>query len=86
MIGKEDEFILRWTDWVSWSRDQGLAAPALLLRDSESPHTFVSFGPWESIDAVRSWRSLPGYQERVARLCEVIDHFDAHTLEVVGER
>jgi heme-degrading monooxygenase HmoA len=82
--GREDEFVARWREWVEWSHRQGLEAPALLLRDLESPQTFISFGPWVSAAAVRSWRALPGYQERVARLQEVVDGFEPRTLEVTA--
>lgn len=83
--GREDEFVRRWRDWVDWSHREGLDAPALLLRDVESPQTFISFGPWESLAAVRSWRALPGYHERVARLQEVVDRFEPRTLEVTAQ-
>ena len=82
--GSEDEFVKRWGEWVDWSHREGLEAPALLLRDLENPQTFISFGPWESMTAVRSWRALAGYQERVARLREVVDGFEPRTLEVVA--
>ena len=81
--GEESEFVQRWSDWVDWSRGQGLVAPALLLRDVDSPKTFISFGPWESVHAVRNWRALPGYQEQVGRLRDVIDDFEPRTLELV---
>jgi len=82
--GREDDFVHRWVDWVEWSHREGLKAPALLLRDLESPQTFVSFGPWESVAAVANWRTLPGYHERVARLREVVDDFEPRTLDVVA--
>jgi len=84
--GQEDEFVRRWSEWVYWSHDAGLTAPGMLLRDAEAPRTFVSLGPWESMSAVRTWRALPGYQERVARLREVVDEFTPRTLEVVARR
>ncbi len=84
--GQEEEFVRRWSEWVDWSHDAGLSAAGLLLRDVEQPRTFVSFGPWESISAVRSWRALPGYQERVVRMREVVDDFTPRTLEVVARR
>jgi heme-degrading monooxygenase HmoA len=84
--GMEDEFAARWSEWVDWSHHQGFRARATLLRDVESPSTFVSFGPWENLDAVRSWRALPGYHERVARLHEVVESFEPRTLERVAER
>jgi heme-degrading monooxygenase HmoA len=84
--GREDEFLRYWTDWVEWSHRTGLKAPALLLRDLDSPHTFISFGPWENVAAVGNWRGLQGYHERVARLREVVDTFEPRTLEVVAQR
>ena len=84
--GMEEEFVQRWSEWVEWSHLQGLRASARLLRDVESPSTFVSFGPWESVDAVGRWRALPGYHERVARLHEVVESFEPRTLEIVAER
>jgi heme-degrading monooxygenase HmoA len=84
--GLEDEFVERWTEWIEWSRHRGLRASAQLLRDVEEPNVFISLGPWESIHAVRSWRSLEGYHERVARLQEVVEGFEPRTFEVVKER
>ena len=72
----------RWREWVDWSRREGFEAQALLLHDLESPQTFVSLGPWESAAAVRNWRTLAGYEERVARLSEVVESFDPRTLEI----
>jgi heme-degrading monooxygenase HmoA len=84
--GNEDEFVVRWNDWVDWSHREGLAAQALLLRDLDEPRTFVSFGLWEDLSAIRNWRALAGYQERVARLSEVVESFEPRTLEVVARR
>lgn len=83
--GHEEEFVRRWQEWIDWSHRQGLRAQARLLRDVDSPGTFISFGPWETMAAVRSWRSEPGYQERVARLQELVEQFEPHTLEQVAE-
>jgi heme-degrading monooxygenase HmoA len=84
--GREAEFVRRWEEWAEWSHRQGLGAHARLLRDLESPETYVSFGPWANIDAVRSWRSLAGYHERVARLREVVVSFEPRTFELVADR
>ena len=82
----EAEFVRRWGEWAEWSHRQASGAHARLLRDVESPGTYVSFGPWASIDAVRSWRSLAGYNERVARLAEVVVSFEPKTFELVAEQ
>jgi heme-degrading monooxygenase HmoA len=83
--GLEDEFVERWREWAEWSHRQGLRAHARLLRDVESPGTFVSFGPWETVAAVRAWRGESGYHERVARLQELVESFEPRTLEQVAE-
>ena len=84
--GREDDFVERWEEWAEWSHRQGLRSQALLLRDLENPDTFVSFGPWENVQAVSSWRALPGYQERVERLRETLESFEPQTLKVVDRR
>ena len=84
--GQEEEFVTRWSEFAEWSAAQGLSARAKLLRDVDEPGRFLSFGPWESLDAIKRWRALPGFQERVARLDEVLVRFEPHTLQLVKER
>ena len=84
--GSEQEFVRRWEEWAEWSHRQGLGAHARLLHDVESPEMYVSFGPWVSVDAVKNWRSLDGYHDRVARLPEVVVSFEPRTFEMVAER
>jgi heme-degrading monooxygenase HmoA len=84
--GSEQEFVHRWEEWAEWSHRQGLGAHARLLRDVESPGTYVSFGPWASIQAVANWRSLAGYHERVARLREVVISYEPRTFELAAQR
>lgn len=84
--GREAEFIERWSEWADWSHREGLTERAMLLRDADNPERFISFGPWASMQAVRNWRALEGYHERVAKLREVVDQFEPRTLEVVARR
>lgn len=84
--GMEEEFVRCWDEWVDWSHRQGFTARAELLRDHERPGAFVSFGPWESVEAVRNWRSLEGYQERVVRMHQLVESFEPRTLSLVERR
>ena len=84
--GEEGEFVRRWTGFADWTGWEGLAAAAKLLRDTEDPSGCVSFGPWESLDAIRRWRHEPGFHERVARLHEVLESFEPSTLELIVDR
>ncbi len=83
--GHEDEFVRRWSEFAQWSEGQGLSAQAMLLRDVDDPTRFVSFGPWESLDVIGRWRTLPGFHERVALLNDVLEQFEPRTLQVVAE-
>jgi heme-degrading monooxygenase HmoA len=82
--GCEDDFIALWNEWVTWSRRQGFDTHAMLLRDAEDPRTFISFAPWESLDAVKNWRQLPGYHDRIVRLREQVEQFEPRTLAVIA--
>ncbi len=81
----EDEFVRRWADFAEWSSAEGLAASAKLLRDVDDPKRFISFGPWETLEAIRRWRTLEGFQKHVAALGEVVEHFEPRTLAQVTE-
>jgi heme-degrading monooxygenase HmoA len=83
---REAEFIELWSEWIDWSHRQGFKASAMLLRDAEDSRTFISFGPWESSSAIRNWRALPGYHERLARLGRLVERFEPRTLAVVAHR
>jgi len=83
--GEEEEFVRRWTEFADWSEAEGLSAHARLLRDVDEPGRFISIGPWETLAAIRRWRTLPSFKEHVGRLGEVLERFEAHTLEQVTE-
>jgi heme-degrading monooxygenase HmoA len=84
--GSEEEFVCRWDEFALWSALEGMNAQATLLRDTDDPSRFVSFGPWETVESVIRWRTLPGYAEHVGRIGELLESFDAHTLELIEKR
>ena len=67
-------------------RGPGGRAWGKLLRDLERDDRFVSFGPWESLEAIETWRSLDGWKERVERVRELLVSFEPSTLEPIVER
>ncbi len=84
--GHEEQFVTAWTELAEWTgREVPGSIWAKLLRDSSAPNRFISFGPWESQDAIEGWRALAGWQERVQRLRELLDGFEPSTLELVAE-
>jgi heme-degrading monooxygenase HmoA len=84
--GREDDFIAAWQEMADWTgREVEGAEWARLLRDEDEPNVFFSFGPWESRDAVKTWRRLDGFQDRVGRIGELLENFEAHNCQLVGE-
>jgi heme-degrading monooxygenase HmoA len=84
--GREEQFVAAWTELAEWTgRDVPGSIWAKLLRDSSAPNRFISFGPWESLDAIEGWRALAGWQQRVQRLRELLDGFEPSTLDLVAE-
>jgi heme-degrading monooxygenase HmoA len=79
--GREEEFVARWRELAEWTAaNVPGAGEARLLQDEDHPGRFISIGPWESRDAVRSWRSLLGFQERLGNLRELLETTTVSTL------
>lgn len=84
--GRGDEFVAAWRELAEWSkREIPGAVGATLVRDLDDPGHFVSFGPWESLEAIESWRNSEGFRERVGRIRELLDGFEPMTGEAVAD-
>jgi heme-degrading monooxygenase HmoA len=83
--GREEEFIEAWHDLAEWTATEiAPGASAMLLRDRDEPARFRSFGPWDSDEQVAAWRQSEGFLARIGRIRELLDRFEAHTLDVVA--
>ncbi len=72
--GNEETFIAAWqelgADFLS------LPPPTtwgLLFRSADHPQLFYSFGPWPSLDAIRTMREEPRAREALGRLAALCD-------------
>lgn len=83
--GREEEFVAAWRAMGEATIAEFPAAHGRLLRDVGNPSRFVSFGPWESLEAVDAWRASAPFQEGVARIRELLDAFEPGTYEVSAE-
>jgi heme-degrading monooxygenase HmoA len=85
--GRADEFVAAWTELADWTfaNVEGTGS-AKLLRDLEREDRFVSFGPWQSLEAIEAWRNLDGFKDHVERIRELLVSFEPSTLEPVIER
>lgn len=75
--GQEEEFVTAWSELAEWtSAEIPGSGWATLLQHHEEPNVFLSFGPWESVEAIAAWRASPGFQERVGRIRAMLEAFE----------
>jgi heme-degrading monooxygenase HmoA len=82
--GKEEAFVEAWAGFAAWASEKTGAGTLRLTRDVRDTELFLSFGAWESIDAVRAWKSAPDFRERLARVLQHVDEFEPTELTVVA--
>jgi quinol monooxygenase YgiN len=84
--GREDAFVAGWRELAEWTAANGPGAGVgRLLQDEDQPTRFISIAPWDDKDAIAGMRSQLGYQERVARLRELLETFTPANLELRAE-
>jgi heme-degrading monooxygenase HmoA len=55
-----------------------------LVRDTGDPGLYVSFGAWDSIEAVRHWKTTSEFRERIARVLAHVAEFHPTELTLVA--
>jgi heme-degrading monooxygenase HmoA len=85
--GCEEQFVQRWTEFLTWSRG---TFPALiqahLLRDKATPRHFVSFAEWTNPEDRTAWKESPGFEARFMAcraLCEAMSGSDYDHVVVI---
>jgi heme-degrading monooxygenase HmoA len=84
--GREDEFV---EAWRAMAREVAahleVRTTPVLLRDRDAPNVFISFGPWENVDAVTRFRASEPFRRHVTAMGGLLEDFQARTLDqVVG--
>jgi heme-degrading monooxygenase HmoA len=83
--GCGESFISTWEAFALWTAQNCPGAGrAYLLQDSAHPDQFISFGPWESDDAVKSWRGSAEFKEFVLKIRELCSDFQPRSLLTVA--
>ena len=61
---------------------QGLPrCPRNLLRRTEWPNVFISYGPWPDRDTVARWRSSDDFKSHLLAISETLERFEPLLLE-----
>ena len=83
--GQEEPFLDAWKEFALWAAGMhGAAGEALLTRDLRDPERFISFLPWESLEAIQGWKAHPEFKERMSRVQKFVDEFAPTETEVVA--
>jgi heme-degrading monooxygenase HmoA len=82
--GEEEEFVRRWReDLAPYFMQISPGARGTLVRSVEDPSLFYSFGPWDSVEAIRSMRADPRTPEVMRRLFELCTEAKPGVFELV---
>lgn len=66
--GHEAQFVNTWHEFAQRSVEQyGSSIQATLLRDSDDPSHFVSFGAWPEQDMIAEWRGSAMFRDYMAK-------------------
>jgi heme-degrading monooxygenase HmoA len=82
--GEEDAFVEAWREFVGWSAGMDGSGTFRLVRDLGEPGRYLSFAPWESLDAARAWQQQPEFAELLGRVRAHCDDFKPSSYETVA--
>lgn len=80
---REEVFLDAWQDFAEWAATLPGAGATVLARDLRDPERFVSFMAWESLEAVRAWKTHPEFKARMSLVQQHVDRFAPTETEVV---
>jgi heme-degrading monooxygenase HmoA len=84
--GMEEEFVENWVELARWTHANVPGNKrAWLLRSREQPSRFISFGPWDFVEAVEACRAETGFQTRIERIRNLLESFDPDVYDVAAE-
>jgi heme-degrading monooxygenase HmoA len=83
--GSETQFVEAWKEFATWASSRPGAGTLRLLHDLDDPGRFVSFGNWESADAVADWKSSAEFRGRMANILQHVAVFEPSESAVVAD-
>ncbi len=84
-VGAESKFIAEWETFAKWT-GRNLPGDGVrnLLQDQDRPQQFISFGPWENVEAIKAWRERPEFIEFVSKMRQLCEDFQPQSLRLVA--
>ena len=84
--GRESDFVRLWEELGNWTVKAFPGARGTLLRDTERPNVFISFGPGPDRETAARWRASAEFQKHVAAMRETLELFQPLLLEHVATK
>ena len=85
--GNEAAFIDAWDRFAEWTAGhQPGAIVGVLVQDVADPRRFVSYGPWDSPEAIAAWRGSPASRAAFDRFRELCETITPHAMTCVAIR
>ena len=82
--GAAEAFVDAWSEFAAWASTMPGAGTLRLVQDTGDPGRYVSFGAWDSIEAVRHWKTTSEFRERIARVLQHVAEFHPTELTLVA--
>jgi len=80
-VGKEEEFVERWTEFLQWTRkDHPAMQHATLIQDAGDKGHFISTSEWEDEASRAAWKTSPEFAKKFGaarELCDDMSSIDA---------
>ena len=84
--GRESDFVRAWKELGDWTVREFPGSHGTLLRDTERPNVFISFGPWRDKDTAARWRASDDFQVHLATIRATLERFEPLLLEHVATK
>ena len=82
---QEEPFLEAWKEFAGWAAGlPGAAGDALLRPRPARSRALRQLLGWESIEAIKAWKTHPEFKERMSRVQQHIDKFAPTETEVVA--
>jgi len=83
--GKEEIFLEKWQKFAQWTLNHFRGARwVYMVRDQEQNNTFISFGPWESLESIAEWRQSSQFKTAFNEFKELCDVIQPSTMREVN--
>ena len=83
--GEEEAFIAAWREFVATGSELEGSRTFTLVRDLSQRNHYLSYAPWDSVEAQQAWRDSPKFAEALANVRAHCEDSSSSTYEFVTQ-